>query len=685
MTGLSTQLLDSIHNAHACVAEVGELASVLADTSPQQLELQLQAFIAEGDDQALSRLLQACAWNQVRLDPDLLCRCIGVCEEITDTAPCFALQQAEVVAPLLATAVSESLSQERQIYAATLAAELVVKFSLDPQPVRKVLWKLEQSALLPMNQLLLGRTLQLLETASGDSAAEDLYWTELKLQDILPDRYHSTIGGTYTVRRPVAKLGRNDPCHCGSGRKYKKCCLDKDQSLLSDASAYTGKTRSELKSHPGLVDDPDVILDMRGYELQKLQPATLGENQLFIAYQRTMDFGLRELAFDMLLECEKRPGERPFDRGHFEDLIEQALASGELELARRIRAHCGDEEWHRPQALQFRFDLLQYPERFEALESHCRKSVCGVEDEETRLDEPLVRLAYDFEKHCPALALVFARAAISSHPEHFMDNAILLDLIRELRIELDLEPWDDPAEVLSDWMDDRHSHEEKDQLENAAIKRLTEKLAVTRDALEENRQALGEMEQTADKLGKELEKAREKTARAGKPQNLEKPQPDQEATLQRLRSKVENLKAEIGEQQKQRTELRHKLAEERNRQPAHPPRDTPSYENTDSAETAVPDARGHPLVPDYTDEFRKSCQALTPQLAAKALLAAGRFAAQEKAIWRQTKPLQRLPDHYRIRIHRDYRLILRWLPGQTLHILDVIPRQNLETWIRQRG
>lgn len=24
--------------------------------------------------------------------------------------------------------------------------------------------------------------------------------------------------------RPGAKLGRNDPCPCGSGRKYKKCC-----------------------------------------------------------------------------------------------------------------------------------------------------------------------------------------------------------------------------------------------------------------------------------------------------------------------------------------------------------------------------------------------------------------------------------------------------------------------------
>ena len=24
-----------------------------------------------------------------------------------------------------------------------------------------------------------------------------------------------------------SKIGRNDPCPCGSGRKYKKCCLHK--------------------------------------------------------------------------------------------------------------------------------------------------------------------------------------------------------------------------------------------------------------------------------------------------------------------------------------------------------------------------------------------------------------------------------------------------------------------------
>jgi hypothetical protein len=26
-----------------------------------------------------------------------------------------------------------------------------------------------------------------------------------------------------TYRREQPKLGRNDPCHCGSGKKFKKC------------------------------------------------------------------------------------------------------------------------------------------------------------------------------------------------------------------------------------------------------------------------------------------------------------------------------------------------------------------------------------------------------------------------------------------------------------------------------
>jgi hypothetical protein len=30
-------------------------------------------------------------------------------------------------------------------------------------------------------------------------------------------------------------VGRNDPCPCGSGKKYKKCCQDKDQAAAATA------------------------------------------------------------------------------------------------------------------------------------------------------------------------------------------------------------------------------------------------------------------------------------------------------------------------------------------------------------------------------------------------------------------------------------------------------------------
>jgi hypothetical protein len=36
-----------------------------------------------------------------------------------------------------------------------------------------------------------------------------------------------------------ASLGRNDPCHCGSGKKYKHCCLAKDEDKARAARAKT--------------------------------------------------------------------------------------------------------------------------------------------------------------------------------------------------------------------------------------------------------------------------------------------------------------------------------------------------------------------------------------------------------------------------------------------------------------
>jgi hypothetical protein len=47
----------------------------------------------------------------------------------------------------------------------------------------------------------------------------------------------------------MAKPGRNDPCPCGSGNKYKKCCLAKEEAVtreqLAKAEARRAKSAAE--------------------------------------------------------------------------------------------------------------------------------------------------------------------------------------------------------------------------------------------------------------------------------------------------------------------------------------------------------------------------------------------------------------------------------------------------------
>lgn len=48
----------------------------------------------------------------------------------------------------------------------------------------------------------------------------------LKAPRILPDTVNNSrnTGKQTVTRKKVKKIGRNEPCPCGSGKKYKKCC-----------------------------------------------------------------------------------------------------------------------------------------------------------------------------------------------------------------------------------------------------------------------------------------------------------------------------------------------------------------------------------------------------------------------------------------------------------------------------
>ena len=56
----------------------------------------------------------------------------------------------------------------------------------------------------------------------------------------------------------MAQTGRNAPCPCGSGKKYKRCCLEKDEAAAlakADSAREAARYRAVLDA---LADDDDL-------------------------------------------------------------------------------------------------------------------------------------------------------------------------------------------------------------------------------------------------------------------------------------------------------------------------------------------------------------------------------------------------------------------------------------------
>ena len=67
------------------------------------------------------------------------------------------------------------------------------------------------------------------------------------------------------------KIGRNDPCPCGSGKKYKKCCLDKDEKKRREDAIPIETEKGfaylyENDDEPRLFDDYDDYDDNEDYD-----------------------------------------------------------------------------------------------------------------------------------------------------------------------------------------------------------------------------------------------------------------------------------------------------------------------------------------------------------------------------------------------------------------------------------
>jgi hypothetical protein len=84
----------------------------------------------------------------------------------------------------------------------------------------------------------------------------------------------------------VARPGRNEPCHCGSGRKYKHCCLEKDDaaSAAALAAAQAVEVTTESAAEPAAppraprhqTDQPWKAATSRGFIPKSRTPRKVG-------------------------------------------------------------------------------------------------------------------------------------------------------------------------------------------------------------------------------------------------------------------------------------------------------------------------------------------------------------------------------------------------------------------------
>ena len=65
-------------------------------------------------------------------------------------------------------------------------------------------------------------------TLFGETVAEMSGWDAFQPKPPRHEASHLKISGAFGTphRDPLRNVGRNDPCPCGSGKKFKKCCLN---------------------------------------------------------------------------------------------------------------------------------------------------------------------------------------------------------------------------------------------------------------------------------------------------------------------------------------------------------------------------------------------------------------------------------------------------------------------------
>jgi hypothetical protein len=351
----------------------------------------------------------------------------------------------------------------------------------------------------------------------------------LPIMDIVGEKTSDTLARGTTMRRAVAKLGRNDPCPCGSGKKYKHCCIEKDAERLHHSSAVAGVTVEELQADFNTHLTAEILDRTQPHDLLLLDPvkvpAELRENY----FLRLAVFN----QFDRAIEAFQKIGSAgEAMEKNWEKVMFFAVRGGRKETVQQLikvreeSVKATEEQVGIPLSAALLLENDNPARTLQLIDDFARDVLDS--NNTVHLKELATGLIYSPHR---ALGIMVARGVIPLLPSN--QAMRIFDRILEARDVLNLPPDDPFGEIV----DERYAeHEEDDAKLRAARRSLDAKSGEVRELREKLEGFQAEIARQEKKLAA--------TAAA---------QPALEAAaLKELRRKVDELKSVLSERHGER-------------------------------------------------------------------------------------------------------------------------------------
>lgn len=521
--------------------------------SDMGLHLWLERALASHDGMAFDHMIRAAAMKDRKLKASLLPDGAALISDRFQRAWIAWHMEGDVADALVKAAGNAGMSRPDRAQMLFYAAAWWAKFREGP---------------LPGALTTAARTLARMKPVNGESAVTLAALTAVAphdaLQDLIPCGRHDRIVTNspkirdgllemiegefftlvpikrehgYTLGRPMRrstdKIGRNEPCPCGSGKIYKKCCIRQGAERLRHSSDVAGKTDVELHYDPGAGLTEARLQAMPPDEMVRIQqiPAELTETYLL----RLAGFN----RFDEVVRFFKKNGVPEKWEEIWKRLFGFMVRAWQPDTAHRLLKTHADPKRMLPRlGVDVKLMLSSNKKYLTTLEA---EAVATLKEEDSKSLQELVNGVIC--SPYPALGILVCRGVLPILADH-QKRAEIYKSILAARDRLNLTPED----ALGDWMDDQAANEGEDD----------DKVLELQDELDRKRAEERKLKQQLAEFKRKIalaEKHEKRAAFAAAPAST----PSDDGVVEELRRKAKTTAAILRERGDERLQLRREL------------------------------------------------------------------------------------------------------------------------------